>query len=56
MKTNTLKPTEAEKPEKLIYKKNWVTPELQILDIDKTESGVTYSTFEEPPYMPRPSF
>jgi len=52
MKSNTPKPAEAANPEKLIDKKNWVTPELQILDIDKTESGVTYSIVEDGTYNP----
>jgi len=52
MKSNTPKPAEAANPEKLIDKKNWVTPELQILDIDKTESGFTWSTFEGATFNP----
>lgn len=53
MKSSTPKPTESEKTEKLINKKSWVTPELDTLDINKTESGVTYGAEEGDTFLPQ---
>ena len=52
MKSNTPRPAEGEKQEKLNNKKNWVTPELQTLDINKTESGFTHGPQEDATYYP----